>query len=176
MPWESEEEQTKPRRDWARLMWYGIGVLMIVGIAFMFIPRTEYTESTSARVSHILLKADGQDRAAAKAAYDKIAALRQQILDGSSFASLAAAHSEDSMSASKGGDLGWVRKDELAAPIDSFIWTAPLNQVSDVIQTDYGFHLVIVLDRKVSKADLYELQLKERVLKGQGAAPEAPKP
>ena len=110
MPWESEEEQTKPRRDWARLMWYGVGVLIVAGIAVMFIPRNDDAESTRVRVSHILVKIDGQDPAAAKAALDEITSLRQQIVaEGTGiFAKLAAAHSDDSMSASKGGDLGWV--------------------------------------------------------------------
>ena len=176
MPWESEEEQTKPRRDWARLMWYAVGLLAVLGIAAMFLPQSEDSESTQVRVSHILIKINGADAAAAKAAYDKISALHEEILKGASFAKLAAANSDDSMSASKGGDLGWVHKGELATAIDDFIWIAPINQVSGVIKTDYGFHLVIVHDRKVSKADLYELELKKRVLEGQTGAPDAPKP
>lgn len=172
MPWESEEEQTKPRRDWARLMWYGVGVLMVIGIAIMFVPRSEDAESTRARVSHILIKADTPDQATLKAAFDKITAIRKEILNGANFATEASKYSSDSMSAPKGGDLGWVHKGELATAIDNYIWSAPLNEVSEVLQTDYGFHLVVVRDRKVSKADLYELELKERVLK-QGASPEA---
>ncbi len=175
MPWESEEEQTKPRRDWARLMWYGVGFLMLLGVAAMFLPRSEETDSTRARVSHILVKIDGRNSAATKAALDEITSLRKQILEGASFAKLAAEHSDDTMSASKGGDLGWVHKDELAGAIDTFVWIGPLNQVSDVITTDYGLHLVLVHDRKVSKADLYELELKERVLKGQ-TSPETSTP
>ena len=176
MPWESDEEQTKPRRDWARWMWVGIGVLIVAGVAAMFVPRNQETESTRVRVSHILIKIDGTDQAAMKAAFDKVSSLHKQIVDGANFAKLAAANSQDSMSASKGGDLGWVHKGELATAIDDFIWIAPINQVSNVIRTDYGFHLVIVHDRKISKADLYELELKKRVLEEQGAAPETPKP
>lgn len=175
MPWESDEEQTKPRRDWARMMWYGVGVLMVAGIAFMFLPRNEEAESTRVRVSHILVKVDGQDEAAAQAALDEITALRQKIFDGESFSKLAAEHSDDPLSASKGGDLGWVHKGELADAFENYIWTAPLNQISDVMLTNYGLHLVVVRDRQVSKADLYELELKERVLKGQDV-PESPKP
>lgn len=175
MPWEFEEEEVKPRRDWARLMWYGVAVLMIIGIGMMFMPQNKDAESTRARVSHLLIKADSQDAAAAKAAYEKITAIQKEVTPGN-FASEAAKYSEDSLSAPKGGDLGWVHRGELADAIETYIWGAPLNQVSPIIQTDYGFHLVIVHDRVVSKAEQYELELKQRVLK-QGGSPEtAPKP
>ncbi len=175
MTWESEEEQAKPRRDWARLMWYGVGALMVAGIAAMFLPRQEDVESTRVRVSHILVKLDAQNEAGVQAALDEITAMRQQILAGASFSTLAAKHSDDPLSAAKGGDLGWVHKGELAEAIDEYMWKAPLNEVSQVIPTSYGLHLVVVRDRQVSKAELYELELKDRVLKGQGAA-ETPEP
>jgi parvulin-like peptidyl-prolyl isomerase len=175
MPWESDEEKTGPGRDWAKYMWYGVALLMALGVAALFVPwQKRNVETTRARVSHILIKIEGKDQAGRQAAVDTLKALRQQILDGANFSKLAAEYSDDTASAPKGGDLGWVQRDELTKAIDDYVWQAPLNQVSDVFTSTSGLHLVIVREREVSNADQYELQLKERVLKGQGAA-DAPK-
>ena len=176
MPWESDEEKESPRRDWVKFMWIGVALLMALGIAAMFIPWPNGSyQVTRARVSHILIKFDAKDTAAKQAAVDKANKLRQQILDGVNFSKVAADNSDDTGSSGKGGDLGWVQRGELSKPIDEWVWSAPLNQVSSVFISENGLHLVIVREREVSEADKYEAELKNRVLKGTGTT-DAPKP
>jgi len=157
MPWESDEEQTKPGRDWAKYMWIAIGVLVAVGAAAMFVPRSEKIDATRARLSHILVMTDPKDPASKKAALEEIKALQEQLANGANFSKLAAQHSDDPLSAKNGGDIGWVHRGEMTESVEKFIWTAPINQVSDPIITDLGLHLVIVRERQISKAELYEM-------------------
>ena len=79
--------------------------------------------------------------------------LRQRILGGESFSKLAETYSNDPGSAKKGGYLGTVSKGELADTMEKYVWSAPVGQLSDVIQTQYGFHIAIVDFRKVSETD-----------------------
>ena len=167
MPWESDEEQTKSSRDWAKYMWAAVGLLMAVGAAAMFMPRPEKVDATRARISHILVAIDKKDPASKKAALDEVNALREQLQNGANFSKLAAQHSDDPQSAKNGGDIGWVHRGEMSETVDNFIWTAPLNEVSEPVVTDLGLHLIIVRDRQISKADLYEMELKDRVLQQQ---------
>lgn len=164
MPWESDEDQSKPGRDWAKYMWAVIALLAAAGIAAMFMPRSEKVDSTRARIAHILIKVESRDEAGARAALDEVNALREQILNGANFSKLASEHSDDPLSAKNGGDLGWVHREEMTDAVDKYIWTAPLNVVSEPILTELGLHLIIVRDRQISKAEQYEMELKERVL------------
>ena len=45
---------------------------------------------------------------------------------------------------------------------EKYVWSAPLGQLSDIIQTSNGFHLVVVIDRHVSEADAYETEIEHR--------------
>ena len=169
MPWESDEEQTKPGRDWAKYMWIAVGLLIAVGAAAMFMPRSDNVDATRARLSHILITMDKKDEASTKAALEEMKSLREQLANGANFAKLAAQYSDDPLSAKNGGDIGWVHRGEMTDNVDNFIWTAPLNEVSDPIVTDLGLHLIIVRERQISKAELHEMELKDRVLNQQPA-------
>lgn len=171
MPWESDEIQDEHGRDWVKYLWYGIALLVAVGVVAMFMPKTREGQAgvTRARVSHILVKFETQDQQGKQAAIEKIKGLRQRIVDGENFAKIAGEFSDDRGSAGKGGDLGWVQKGELSDLIDRYVWSAPVNQVSEPYITENGLHIVVVREREIAAADLYENELKERVLKGQGA-------
>ncbi len=168
MPWESDEDQTKPGRDWARLMWAGIALLVVIGVVAMFMPKSEHIDATRVHLAQILIKVETRDRAGAQAALDKAKSLREQIVNGANFSKLAAENSDDPLSSKNGGDLGWVHRGEMVQAVEDFIWTAPIGEVSQPIATELGLHLVIVRDRQISKAEQYEMELKERVLQQSG--------
>lgn len=170
MPWESEEDAVKPKRDWARIMWVVVALLMLAGAAMMFLPSRTTANITEARVRHILIKVEEATPAGAQAALDKATSLRERILKGESFTKLAAENSADESSAGRGGDLGWVHRNELTEAIDDYIWRGPVGEVSDVIPSTYGLHLVWIEERHFSDAEKYEEELKRRVLEEGGAA------
>ena len=51
----------------------------------------------------------------------------------------------------------------LAKPVDLYVWQAPINGVSEVLETDFGFHLVTVSERTISDVDKYEQSIRDRV-------------
>ncbi len=96
-------------------------------------------------VRHILLRArEGLSEGEAR---DRLAKLRQNIASGTDFGELAKSNSEDS-SASKGGDLGWVAAGDTVPEFERVMNALKDNEVSQPIQTPFGWHLVQVLGRR----------------------------
>ena len=100
-------------------------------------------EQTHAR--HILLKtsqvlSDEQARA-------RLKALRERIVHGEDFAQVAKANSAD-LSSAKGGDLGWVSPGDTVPEFERAMNELSPKEVSQPVQTQYGWHLVQVLERR----------------------------
>ena len=95
---------------------------------------------------HILLMPNAiRDEAASKALIEN---LHQQLKDGADFAELAKEHSDDKGSAREGGKLGWSKPDKFVGPFKEAVETLPLNQISEPIKTQFGWHIVEVLGRR----------------------------
>jgi parvulin-like peptidyl-prolyl isomerase len=73
--------------------------------------------------------------------------LRDRARKGEDFAALAKQYSMDETSKTNGGDLGWVPKGVLDPRIDAVAFDLPLNQISDVITTNFGYHVVQVTEK-----------------------------
>jgi peptidyl-prolyl cis-trans isomerase C len=100
------------------------------------------------KASHILIKVPKDADAAKKAAaLDKIKSLKQRIDKGEKFAALAMEYSEGP-SKTKGGDLGFFTRDQMVKPFADAAFALKPGQVSDVVTTDFGYHLIRVTDRK----------------------------
>lgn len=103
-------------------------------IVFAVIARN--TRADMARARHILVA----DEATAQATLAELQA-------GADFATLAAQRSQDAGSAANGGDLGWTPRGEFVPPFEEAIFSLPLN-TPQIVQTDFGFHIVEVLERE----------------------------
>ena len=113
---------------------------------------------TEYKARHILIKPDAV-RSLEKA--EQLAQnVRRELEGGAEFADLARRFSEDPLSAAKGGDLGWVRADQLVPGFASVMTQLPLNTLSDVTKSRFGFHLIEVLETRES--DISEEQMKNR--------------
>lgn len=73
--------------------------------------------------------------------------LRQRLLDGEDFATLAAEYSDDSGSAVNGGDLGWFGKGQMVAPFEEAAFSLAVGEISEPVKSDFGYHLIEVLER-----------------------------
>jgi len=98
------------------------------------------------KVRHILIKTNElvDDSEAKK----RLLALKQRIADGDDFASLARTHSDDKGSALKGGSLDWVGPNDLVKPFEEAMSKLAINEISEPVQTQFGWHLIQVLDRE----------------------------
>ncbi len=106
----------------------------------------EREEILQNNVRHILISANS-DIARAHA-NGRLLELREKILEGESFEDLARIYSDDSVSAANGGGLGWVSPGDMVPPFEAAFNQLPLNQISDPINTNFGVHILQVLDRR----------------------------
>ena len=74
--------------------------------------------------------------------------LRQRVIDGESFESLAKEFSEDPGSALQGGDLGWLGLGVLAEEFEATMLEMEIGKISPVLQTEFGFHFLEVLAKR----------------------------
>lgn len=115
-------------------------------------------EVTESHVRHILIKTDQfiDD----EMARHRLQLIKQRLKEGSDFASLAEAYSDDTASAVKGGDLGWITPEVVVPPFAHAIETLPIGQISDPVQTPFGWHIIQVLERK-KRDDTLEFRRKK---------------
>ena len=100
---------------------------------------------SSVRASHILLMYAGSARSSAtrsKAeALSQINDISAKLAGGADFAELAKAHS-DCPSNSRGGDLGQFGRGQMVKPFEEAAFGMEVGQVSGVVETDFGYHLI----------------------------------
>ena len=107
------------------------------------------------KASHILIKVDAQaDEAKKTEARKKIEEVQQKLKDGEDFAELAKEYSEGPSSA-KGGDLGYFRRGQMVKPFEEAALALKPNEVSDVVETRFGYHLIKVFDNKPEQTLAY---------------------
>lgn len=115
------------------------------------------------RARHILIKAASDapepERAAARARAEQLLA---RARGGEDFAALASAHSEDTGSARRGGDLGWNPRGRMVPPFDEAQFGTEPGTVTDhVVETSFGFHVIRVEGRR--EGDVPEDEAKREV-------------
>jgi peptidyl-prolyl cis-trans isomerase D len=106
---------------------------------------TQFTTPEQVRASHILLKTEGKDEAAVKA---KAEDLLKQIRGGADFGALAKKYSEDEVSAKQSGDLDYFGRGRMVKQFEDVAFSLEPGQISDVVKTPFGFHIIKVVDRK----------------------------
>ena len=74
--------------------------------------------------------------------------IRNRLLDGEDFGDLAKEHSEDPGSALKGGELEWMGKGITAAEFEKTFTTLEIGIISEVFETEFGFHFLEVLEKR----------------------------
>ena len=74
--------------------------------------------------------------------------IRSRIIDGEDFGNLADEFSEDPGSAKKGGDLGWLGMGVLADEFERTMSESDINEISEVFETQFGFHFLEVIDKR----------------------------
>ena len=82
---------------------------------------------------------------------------------GEDFGELAAELSIDPGSATKGGDLGFVPRGRFVEPIDEAVFTLPVGEISEPIQTQFGWHIIEVLERGEHELSPVDYQQSQRL-------------
>ncbi|MHB8735395.1 MAG: peptidylprolyl isomerase [Terriglobales bacterium] len=103
-----------------------------------------YSTPERVKASHILFKTVGLTPAAATAIKQKAEEVLKQVRAGGDFAALAKKYSEDPGSAVNGGELGFFTRGRMVKAFEDAAFTLQPGQVSDLVQTEYGFHIIKV--------------------------------
>ena len=78
--------------------------------------------------------------------YAKLLDFRRRVEKGESFEDLAKVHSEDLGSGKRGGDLGFAKRGAMVAPFEAAALRLKPNQMSEVVESEFGFHLIQLLE------------------------------
>lgn len=117
-----------------------------------------------ARVRHIFLATpQGASQAVRDSLREVAASLRARVAAGEDFEALAREYSEDTGTAPLGGDLGLVERGELFGSLDSAAFSLQPGEVSEVLESVYGLHVVRVDERAVPELDSIRPELRLRI-------------
>jgi len=112
---------------------------------------------------HLLVRAGDdvppEERAARRR---KAEELRARLAAGGDFAAIAREASDDKGSAERGGDLGWFYRGQMVPAFEKAAFELPLNTLSPLVETRFGFHLIEVLEKRPETKLAFE-QVRERL-------------
>jgi peptidyl-prolyl cis-trans isomerase SurA len=96
-------------------------------------------------------------------ARQKLLDIRSQILAGKSFSVLAIIYSEDTESAKKGGEIGFLTRGELEKPYADAAFSLAMGTVSKIVETKFGFHIIQLIDRKGDMVNTRHILIRPQV-------------
>ena len=109
------------------------------------------------KVRHILLMTQGKSDAEKKQALAKAQDLLKQLRAGADFADLAKKNSQDPGSGQNGGDLGFIVRGQTVPEFEKVgVLTAKPKEISDVVTTQYGYHILRVLEKEPARVKPFE--------------------
>lgn len=91
---------------------------------------------------------------------ERLLKLRQRILNGERFSTLAMAYSEDRGSAAKGGEMGYMPRESFVKPFADAAFALQDGQVSQIVETEYGFHIIQMIGKRGKTANVRHILLK----------------
>lgn len=110
-----------------------------------------FSSPESVHVRHILVSVDKNDNEKIrKEKRAKIENIRKQLLNGGDFAELARKNS-DCPSKEAGGDLNYIKRGQMVKAFDDAVFSQEKNSIGPIVTTEYGYHIIQVLDRKPAK-------------------------
>ncbi len=121
-----------------------------------------FKQAEQVRASHILIKADSKVEKTQKAeARKQLEEIQQKVKEGEDFATFAKDSSQCPSSA-KGGDLGYFGRGQMVKPFEEAAFALKPGEVSDIVETRFGYHLIKVVDKKPEAKIAYN-DAKERI-------------
>ena len=111
------------------------------------------------RARHILIKVN--ELVSEAEARRKLVAIKERLDNGADFAELARLNSND-LSAARGGDLGWLYQGDTVPDFEKAMDALKINQISEPIQSPFGFHVIQVLERRTEDATAERQRLTAR--------------
>lgn len=103
--------------------------------------KDSFDQKEQVKASHILVEDE-----------DTAKKVKEELDNGKDFAELAKEYSTDASNADNGGDLGYFGKGEMAEEFENAVFEMEVNAISEPVKTEFGFHVIKVVDKKAAKA------------------------
>lgn len=116
----------------------------------------QYKVENRAHVEHILFKTIGKTDAEIAEIRQKAEEVLKKAKSGANFEDLAKKYSEDDPTKPKGGDLGWIVEKQTVPEFEQAAFSVPKGSISDLVKTQYGFHIIKVLDRETAHTKSFD--------------------
>jgi peptidyl-prolyl cis-trans isomerase D len=116
----------------------------------------QYQVPNRVHVEHILLMTVGKTDAEVEEIRQKAADVLKQAQKGAKFEDLAKKYSEDPGTKDKGGDLGWLTQGQTVPEFEKTAFGLEKGKISDLVKTQYGFHIIKVLDKETAHTKSFE--------------------
>ena len=125
-----------------------------------------FKQAEQVKASHILIKVESQASASQKSEVRKqIENVQQKLKKGDDFAALAEKYSQGPSRARK-GDLGYFKRGQMVKPFENVAFALKPGEVSEIVETQFGYHLIKVFDKKPETMTVYsktESRLKQHL-------------
>jgi len=116
----------------------------------------QYQVPDRVHAEHILFTTVGKTDAEVAEIKKQAESVLAQAKKGSNFEDLAKKYSEDPGSKAKGGDLGWLVHGQTVQEFDKAAFETPKGQISDLVHTQYGFHIIKVIDKETAHTQPFD--------------------
>ena len=116
----------------------------------------QYEVPNRVHAEHILLMTVGKTDAEIEEIHQKAEDVLKQAKKGTNFEELAKKYSEDPGSKDKGGDLGWITQGQTVPEFEKTAFGLDKGKISDLVKTQYGFHIIKVLDKETAHTKPFE--------------------
>ncbi|MDD3520455.1 MAG: peptidylprolyl isomerase [Actinomycetota bacterium] len=125
---------------------------------------TVFKTPEQVEVSHILVKFGENDtvQKTKEEALEKIKVAQEKLNDGGLFEDIANRYSEDENTNTIGGVLGYFSKGQLVSEFEDVAFQLKIGEVSDIVETTYGFHIIKVTNKKVESTNPF-IEVKEQI-------------
>ncbi len=116
----------------------------------------QYQVPNRVHVEHILFMTVGKTDAEVEEIKKKAEDVLKQVKKGGKFEDLAKKYSEDPGSKDKGGDLSWITQGQTVPEFEKTAFSLSPGQVSDLVKTQYGFHIIKVLEKETARTKPFD--------------------
>jgi parvulin-like peptidyl-prolyl isomerase len=117
-----------------------------------------YSEDKTATVRHILLSTQNKSEEEKQEIRKKMEDILARAKKGENFAELAKTHTEDPGSKENGGLYENFGKGQMVPPFEEASFSVPIGEISDIVETSYGYHIIKVIERKKETRPLEEVR------------------
>ena len=124
---------------------------------FNSIPKSEIPDIPAEYEVSQIVKKPAISAAELEVAYNKIAEIRERVMKGEDFATLAILYSEDPGSASQGGSIGTVGRGETHPDFEAAAFSLIAGEVSNIVKTTFGYHIIKSISRKGDYIDVQHI-------------------